>query len=190
MKKCRKYAGICVAGATILCTGGKYLRYMIWGIFDWIFATVFILWLLYMASLYVAAKIQNKNGERTRKILLKALAFGVAAAFVKMGVDAVIQKIAVNQKNMMYATAIMELEILLFGSAAILFLYIFAAKKKFTGWNQSLNVYAAIGGGALAIYLAVVYYYLFKIKWAMERFSGAVQQVGLAVRKGSEDRNT
>ena len=34
------------------------------------------------------------------------------------------------------------------------------------------------GGGILAVYLAAVYYYLFKIKWALERFSGAVQEVG------------
>ena len=137
--------------------------YMIWGIFDWIFAVTFILWLLYMASLYVAAKMQDENGERNWKILLKALLFGTAAALVKMGIDAVTQKIAANQDNMMYAAAIMELEILLFGSAAMLFLYFFAAKKKFTSWNKSLNVYAATGGGILAVYLAAVYYYLFKI---------------------------
>ena len=101
--------------------------YMIWGIFDWIFAVTFILWLLYMASLYVAAKMQDENGERNWKILLKALLFGTAAALVKMGIDAVTQKIAANQDNMMYAAAIMELEILLFGSAAMLFLYFFAA---------------------------------------------------------------
>lgn len=33
------------------------IPYMTWGIFDWTFAVTFILWLLYMASLYVAAKI-------------------------------------------------------------------------------------------------------------------------------------
>ena len=184
------------------------IPYMTWGIFDWIFAVTFILWLLYMASLYVAAKIQDKHGERNWKIILKSLIFGTAAALVK-------------QDNMIYAAAIMELEILLFGSAAMLFLYFFAAKKKFTSWNKSLNVYAATGGGILAVYLAAVYYYLFKMKWALERFSGAVQEVGaekakwnlsvkfaresavmgmmvyaaffitlwLALRKGSEDRN-
>lgn len=113
--------------------------YMIWGIFDWIFAVTFILWLLYMASLYVAAKMQDENGERNWKILLKALLFGTAAALVKLGIDAATQKIAANQDNMMYA---------------------------------------ATGGGILAVYLAAVYYYLFKIKWALERFSGAVQEVG------------
>ena len=154
------------------------IPYMIWGIFDWTFAVTFILWLLYMASLYVAAKIQLKNGERNWKIILKSLMFGAVAAFVKMGIDAVVQKIAANQDNMMYSAAIMELEILFFGSAAMLFLYFFVVKKKFTVWNPSLNVYAAVGGGTLAVYLAVVYYYLFKIKWAMERFSGAVQEVG------------
>lgn len=152
--------------------------YMIWGIFDWIFAVTFILWLLYMASLYVAAKMQDEKGERNWKILLKALLFGTAAALVKLGIDAVAQKIAANQDNMIYAAAIMELDILLFGSAAMLFLYFFASKKKFTSWNKSLNVYAATGGGILAVYLAAVYYYLFKIKWALERFSGAVQEVG------------
>ena len=152
--------------------------YMIWGIFDWIFAVTFILWLLYMASLYVAAKMQDEKGERNWKILLKALLFGTAAAFVKLGIDAAAQKIAANQDNMIYAAAIMELDILLFGSAAMLFLYFFAAKKKFTSWNKSLNVYAATGGGILAVYLAAVYYYLFKMKWALERFSGAVQEVG------------
>ena len=154
------------------------IPYMTWGIFDWIFAVTFILWLLYMASLYVAAKIQDKHGERNWKIILKSLIFGTAAALVKMGIDAAVQKIAANQDNMMYATAIMELEILLFGSAAMLFLYFFAAKKKFASWNKSLNVYAATGGGILAVYLAAVYYYLFKIKWALERFSGVVQEVG------------
>ena len=152
--------------------------YMIWGIFDWIFAVTFILWLLYMASLYVAAKMQDEKGERNWKILLKALLFGTAAAFVKLGIDAAAQKIAANQDNMIYAAVIMELDILLFGSAAMLFLYFFASKKKFTSWNKSLNVYAATGGGILAVYLAAVYYYLFKIKWALERFSGAVQEVG------------
>lgn len=131
-----------------------------------------------MASLYVAAKMQDEKGERNWKILLKALLFGTAAALVKLGIDAAAQKIAANQDNMIYAAAIMELDILLFGSAAMLFLYFFAAKKKFTSWNKSLNVYAATGGGILAVYLAAVYYYLFKIKWALERFSGAVQEVG------------
>lgn len=154
------------------------IPYMTWGIFDWTFAVTFILWLLYMASLYVAAKIQDSNGERNWKIILKSLIFGTAAALVKMGIDAAVQKIAANQDNMIYAAAIMELEILLFGSAAMLFLYFFAAKKKFTAWKPSLNVYAAVGGSILAVYIAVIYYYLFKIKWAMERFSGAVQEVG------------
>ena len=99
--------------------------------------------------------------------------FGTAAALVKLGIDAAAQKIAANQDNMIYAAAIMELDILLFGSAAMLFLYFFAAKKKFTSWNKSLNVYAATGGGILAVYLAAVYYYLFKIKWALERFAGS-----------------
>ena len=154
------------------------IPYMTWGIFDWTFAVTFILWLLYMSSLYAAVKIQRKNGEGNWKIILKSLVFGIAAALVKMGIDAVVQKIAANQDNMMYAAAIMELEILLFGNVAMLFLYFFAAKKKFTAWNPSLNVYAAVGSGTLAVYLAVIYYYLFKIKWAMERFSGAVQEVG------------
>lgn len=149
------------------------IPYMTGGIFDWTFAVTFILWLLYMASLYVAAKIQDKHGERNWKIILKSLIFGTAAALVKMGIDAAVQKIAANQDNMIYAAAIMELEILLFGSAAMLFLYFFAAKKKFTAWKPSLNVYATVSGSILAVYLAVIYYYLFKIKWAMERFSGS-----------------
>ena len=133
------------------------IPYMTWGIFDWTFAVTFILWLLYMSSLYAAVKIQRKNGEGNWKIILKSLVFGIAAALVKMGIDAVVQKIAANQDNMMYAAAIMELEILLFGSVAMLFLYFFAAKKKFTAWNPSLNVYAAVGSGTLAVYLSLIH---------------------------------
>ena len=32
--------------------------------------------------------------------------------------------------------------------------------------------------GDLAVYIGMIYYYLLKTDWALERFSGAVQQVG------------
>lgn len=154
--------------------------YMTWGYFDQVFWASFILWLLYMASLYAAVKMQNGQGEGCFKIILKALSFGTGAALVKMGIDAVTKKIVMGFDNAMYTAAVMELCILLFGSAAMVFLYSFVAKKKITSWKTSLNVYAAVAGGVIAVYLVSLYYYLFKIKWALERFGDmeAVQKIG------------
>ena len=39
-------------------------------------------------------------------------------------------------------------------------------------------MYGGIIAGDLAVYIGMIYYYLLKTDWALERFSGAVQQVG------------
>lgn len=60
----------------------------------------------------------------------------------------------------------------------IVFLYYFVAKKKIFSWKKSLRVYGGIIAGDLTVYIGMIYYYLLKTDWALERFSGAVQQVG------------
>lgn len=156
------------------------IPYMVWGYFDELFFASFVWWFLYAGSLYVAIREYMENIDSYFKVLLQAVLFGGAASLVKTAVDALTEQIVVNMNsgNTVISVFVMELGLLIFGSGVIMFLFYFVAKKRIFSWKKSLNVYAGIMAGALAVYIGMIYYYLLKTDWALERYSGAVQQVG------------
>lgn len=157
-----------------------HIPYMVWGYFDESFFLSFVWWLIYTGSLYAAIREYMENVDSYFKVIFQAVLFGGAAALVKAGVDALTERMIFNMNsgNAVISVFVMELELLIFGSGMIMFLYYFVAKKRIFSWKKSLHVYAGIMAGDLAVYIGMIYYYLLKTDWALERFSGAVQQVG------------
>ena len=156
------------------------IPYMVWGYFDESFFISFVWWLLYAGSLYVAIREYMENVDSYFKVILQAGLFGGAAALIKTAADVFTEQIIINMNsgNAVISVFVMELELLIFGSGVMVFLYYFVAKKKIFSWKKSLHVYGGIIAGDLAVYIGMIYYYLLKTDWALERFSGAVQQVG------------
>ena len=136
------------------------IPYMVWGYFDESFFISFVWWLLYAGSLYVAIREYMENVDSYFKVILQAGLFGGAAALIKTAADVFTEQIIINMNsgNAVISVFVMELELLIFGSGVI--------------------VYGGIIAGDLAVYIGMIYYYLLKTDWALERFSGAVQQVG------------
>lgn len=156
------------------------IPYMVWGYFDASFFISFVWWLIYTGSLYVAIREYMENIDSYFKVILQAVLFGGVAALVKTGIDVLTERIIVNMNsgNAVISVFVMELELLIFGSGVIVFLYYVVAKKRVFSWKKSLNVYVGIIAGDLAVYLGMIYYYLLKTDWSLERYSGAVHQIG------------
>lgn len=173
---------IIVTAATILF--GIFSRvtvripYMAWGYFDQAFLLSFLWWFLYTGSLYVAVREYMDNVDSYLKIILQALLFGAATVFLKTGTDALTEKMVSQSGNMMITVFVMELVLLFFGSVVIAFLYYFVAKRTIFPWKDSFDIYAKILTGTIVAYIGIVCYYLLKIDWALERYSGAVQEIG------------
>lgn len=109
--------------------------YMAWGYFDKLFIASFILWMLYSTMLYLAIKIENEN---YLKLGFTGVVFGLISACLKMGLDAIIEHFTKFSGNLIVTAFMMEMGILIFGSAIIFVLYVCVAKKKIL-WNKSMK---------------------------------------------------
>lgn len=144
--------------------------YMAWGYFDQLFVASFILWMLYTTMLYVAIKVQEIGNKNYFKMGVSALAFGIVSACLKMGIDALTEQLAKLASHLLVVAFMMEIGILIFGSGIILLLYVYIAQKRIL-WNKSIKVYAIAEGVTIGMYFAVMLYYLWQLKYWMERFS-------------------
>lgn len=119
------------------------IPYMVWGYFDESFFISFVWWLLYAGSLYVAIREYMENVDGYFKVILQAGLFGGAAALIKTAADVLTEQIIINMNsgNAVISVFVMELELLIFGSGVMVFLYYFVAKKKIFSWKKSLHVY-------------------------------------------------
>lgn len=154
------------------------MPYMAWGYFDQYFLLSLLWWFLYTGALYVAIREYMFNIDSYIKVFGQAMLFGAAATLLKTGIDALTEMFVRQSGNTMISIFIMELVLLLFGCAVMVFLFYFIAKQSISSWKDSLNHYAGIIGGALALYIGMVFYYLLKLDWALETYSGAVAEVG------------
>ncbi len=154
------------------------MPYMAWGYFDQYFLLSLLWWFLYTGALYVAIREYMFNIDSYPKVFGQAILFGAAATVLKTGVDALTEVFVRKSGNMMITVFIMELVLLLFGCAVMVFLFYFVAKQSISSWKASLNRYAGIIGGTLALYMGMIFYYLLKLDWALETYSGAVAEVG------------
>ena len=157
------------------------IPYMVWGYFDESFFISFVWWLLYAGSLYVAIREYMENVDGYFKVILQAGLFGGAAALIKTAADVLTEQIIIR-----YGTAeMLWVSSVCYGTGTADFwqwrdgvFILFCGKKKIFSWKKSLHVYGGIIAGDLAVYIGMIYCYLLKTDWALERFSGAVQQVG------------
>lgn len=154
------------------------MPYMAWGYFDQYFLLSLLWWFLYTGALYVAIREYMFNIDSYIKVFGQAILFGAAATLLKTGIDALTEMFVRQSGNTMISIFIMELVLLLFGCAVMVFLFYFIAKQSISSWKDSLNPYAGIIGDALALYVGMVFYYLLKLDWALETYSGAVAEVG------------
>ena len=154
------------------------MPYMAWGYFDQYFLLSLLWWFLYTGALYVAIREYMFNIDSYIKVFCQTILFGAAATLLKTGVDALTEVFVRKSGNMMITVFIMELVLLLFGCAVMIVLYYFVAKQSISSWKDSLNRYAGIMGGALVFYVGMIFYYLLKLDWALEKYSGAVAEVG------------
>lgn len=152
--------------------------YMAWGYFDQFFLLSLLWWFLYTGALYVAIREYTQNIDSYFRVFGQAAIFGAAATLLKTGIDAITEMFVRQSGNTMISIFVMELVLLLFGCAVMVFLFYFVAKQSISSWKPSLNLYAGIMGGTLALYVGIVFYYLFKLDWALEKYSGAVAKVG------------
>ena len=141
--------------------------YMAWGYFDKLFIASFILWMLYSTMLYLAIKIENEN---YLKLGFTGVVFGLISACLKMGLDAIIEHFTKFSGNLIVTAFMMEMGILIFGSAIIFVLYVCVAKKKIL-WNKSMKNCTLGLGGIAGIYFAVIIYYLWQLRHWMEKFA-------------------
>ena len=144
--------------------------YMAWGYFDKLFISSFILWMFYSAILYMTIQIENKKNENYLKLGFSGFLFGLISACVKMGLDAIIEQFTKYAGNLIITAFMIEIGILIFGSALILGLYIYVMKKKFL-WNKSMKNFTLGLGGIVGVYVTVVLYYLWQLKHWMEKFA-------------------
>ena len=154
------------------------MPYMAWGYFDQYFLLSLLWWFLYTGALYVAIREYMFNIDSYIKVFGQAILFGAAATLLKTGIDALTEMFVRQSGNTMISIFIMELVLLLFGCAVMVFLFYFIAKQSISSWKDSLNPYAGIIGGALVLYVGMVFYYLLKLDWALGTYSGAVAEVG------------
>lgn len=154
------------------------MPYMAWGYFDQFFLLSLLWWFLYTGALYVAIREYMFNIDSYPKVLGQAALFGAAATLLKTGIDALTEMFVRQSGNTMISIFVMELVLLLFVSGVMIFLFYFVAKQGISSWKPSLNLYAGIIGGTLAFYIGIVFYYLLKLDWALETYSGAVAEVG------------
>ena len=160
-------ATLIFGGASKILVG---VPYMAWGYFDKLFIASFILWMFYSTILYMAIKIENGKNENYLKIGFVGVMFGLAVACLKMGVDAIIEQFTKFAGNLIVTAFMMEMGILIFGSAIIFVLYVCVAKKKIL-WNKSMKNYTLGLGGIAGVYFAVIIYYLWQLKHWMEKFA-------------------
>lgn len=139
------------------------IPYMILGHFDLYFIISFILWLLYSATLYIAAKIEVKSNDNFLKTGCYALLFGIIASCIKMGIDTGIMLIIGKTDNQILLTFVTELGILLLGSSIIIFLHYAILRKSFI-WDKSLNKYAEILGITAGVYTISFFYFYTKFQ--------------------------
>lgn len=180
----QKGLGIVVAATVVFGIFSKWLvgvPYMAWGYFDKMFVASFLLWCFYAAALYIAAKLETGKKLKLLKIGVQALAFGVIAAFMKMGIDAGIEQCVKKINNMLYVTILMECGIILFGILIMLFLHIYVAKNhriRRGGFNKLLGILI----GIVTLYAGVMGYYLYQVKHWISEFSHLemVQDIGIA----------
>ncbi|MFQ6808596.1 MAG: hypothetical protein ACLRTF_06010 [Blautia sp.] len=180
----QKRLGIVVAATVVFGIFSKWLvgvPYMAWGYFDKMFVTSFLLWCFYAAALYIAAKLETGKKLNLLKIVVQALAFGVIAAFMKIGIDAGIEQCAKKINNMLYVTILMECGIILFGILIMLFLHIYVAKNRKIrriGFNKLLGLLM----GIVTLYAGVMGYYLYQVKHWISEFSHLemIQDIGIA----------
>lgn len=130
--------------------------------FDLYFVMSFILWILYSAVLYIAGKTENIGQTGIIKTSCQGLIFGVIAACVKTGIDSFIMLIGEKTNNQILLTFAIEIEILLLGSAMMIFVFYVLQKREFI-WNKLLNKYVAILGGLTGVY--VIIFFSFYIKY-------------------------
>ena len=154
------------------------MPYMAWGYFDQFFLLSLLWWFLYTGALYVAIREYMFHVDSYPKVFGQAALFGAAATLLKTGIDALTEMFVRQSGNTMISIFVMELVLLLFGSGIMIFLFYFVAKQGISSWKPSLNLYAGIIGGTLALYIGIVFYYLLKLDWALEKYSGAVAEVG------------
>ena len=152
--------------------------YMAWGYFDQFFLLSLLWWFLYTGALYVAVREYTQNIDSYSRVFGQAAILGATATLLKTGIDAITEMFVRKSGNTMISIFVMELVLLLFGCAVMVFLFYFVAKQSISSWKPSLNLYAGIMGGTLALYVGIVFYYLFKLDWALEKYSGAVAEVG------------
>lgn len=108
------------------------IPYMVWGYFDESFFISFVWWLLYAGSLYVAIREYMENVDSYFKVILQAGLFGGTAALIKTAADVLTEQIIINMNsgNAVISVFVMELELLIFDSGVMVFLYYFVAKKE------------------------------------------------------------
>lgn len=121
------------------------IPYMVWGYFDESFFISFVWWLLYAGSLYVAIREYMENVDGYFKVILQAGLFGGAAALIKTAADVLTEQIIINMNsgNAVISVFVMELELLIFGSGVMVFLYYLEEKRKFF---HGKNPYMCMGG--------------------------------------------
>ncbi|MDO4444466.1 MAG: hypothetical protein Q4C97_02880 [Bacillota bacterium] len=178
----QKRLGIVVAATVVFGVLSKWLigvPYMAWGYFDKLFIASFILWMFYSTILYMAIKIENGKNENYLKLGFTGVVFGLISACLKMGLDAIIEQFTKFAGNLIVTAFMMEMGILIFGSAIIFVLYICVAKKKIL-WNTSMKNYTLGLGGIAGVYFAVIIYYLWQLKHWMEKFADfdIVKEIG------------
>lgn len=129
--------------------------------FDLYFVMSFILWILYSAVLYIAGKTENIGQTSIIKTSCQGLIFGVIAACVKIGIDSFIMLIGEKTNNQILLTFAIEIEILLLGSAMMIFVFYVLQKREFI-WNKLLNKYVAILGGLTGVYVIIFLSFFYK----------------------------
>lgn len=137
------------------------IPYMAWGHFDLYFILSFVIWVLYLTSLYIIGKIESNGNDSSIKISCYGFIFGMIASCIKMGMDSFIMGIVEKTDNQILLTFAMEIGILLFGSMIMIFLSCILQKRKFV-WNKSLSKYVGILSGTIGIYAIAFFYFYSK----------------------------
>lgn len=137
------------------------IPYMAWGHFNLYYGLSFVLWTIYLSSLFIAGKFGSGESERALKTVCSGFLFGVIASSIKAGLDAILMLAAGKINDQLLFSFIMEIGILLFGSMVILFLSNVPHKRKILR-DRFSKKYAQILGGTIGIYLIAFFYFSVK----------------------------
>ena len=162
-------------GLYTYCALGK-MPYIALGIFEWVSMSAFLMWTIYSMGLYLIVQKWIVQEDNMKKQYILAVLFGIISAFVKGGIDFIVEKLVNHLKSVIKLACLDEATTFIFFILLSCVLLRVIARKKIC-YKKKIKLPLSILIVILISYLAFVGNYLWQNQAAIEVFNANEEEI-------------